>query len=236
MEALFIIFFPYSSSVFAYFSFLLQRERKAAEPLWFLTYFTLVLCPGSALLSPGAFSSAGLFLILLPLPWKIYLHVLPNTPFVCLCHTSATAPLVAFMYFSFAVPQNASQAVAGFAVTKHITHTVWLAGLFWSTCVWFQGKGILILSHASASKCSRPVLWQQCSAISENPHSALQMQHLMTMRVTFYLSWHPPNESFLIAKQIFPLTLRKLPCLLTPNLPSVPELKSISIPLFYGNQ
>lgn len=48
----------------------------------------------------------------------------PNTPFVYLCHPSATAPLVTFMYFSFAVPQNASQAVAGLAVIKHVTHTV----------------------------------------------------------------------------------------------------------------
>lgn len=92
----------------------------------------LCFCQAPFLLLPGTFpaSSAGLFLILLPLPWKLYLHVFPNTPVMDLCHISATAPLVTFIYFSFAVPQNATQAVAGFAVIKHVTHTVRLAGLF----------------------------------------------------------------------------------------------------------
>lgn len=46
-------------------------------------------------------------------------------------------------------------------------------------------------------------------------------------------SLHLPNESFLIAIANFP---QNLICLLTPNLPSVPGLKSTLMPLFYGNQ
>lgn len=159
---------------------------------------------------------------------------LPRTALVRLYHTSVTASLVTFTYLCSSASQNAFQAVAAFAVTKCVTRTVRPAGLFYSTCVWFQGKQIQILCRVSAS-----VSLHSGNSAGHSQKSYFLLCKCSTshdQRAVFLpVSWRFPSEFFLFAKADFPWDLQKAPGFHDSHSSFCPGVK-MNFHSFHGNK
>lgn len=135
LRSSFILIFRCSLLLFACFSTLPQREN-----LWCFWHSSLYCqprellwchqAPFSLVLQGCSGSTRHLLPALPPVPYLdgFTACTFPNTAFVQLYHTSATASVVTFTYLCSSASQNALQA--GFAVTKCVTRTVRPAGLF----------------------------------------------------------------------------------------------------------
>lgn len=176
--------------------------------LYFLSLGTALLLPFSLVLQSCFISSCSVSCAL-PL-WLYCLHTFPNTAFVNLCHTSATATLLTSMYLCSAVSQNIIgcgrfhcfktcklPSVAGWAVLEHLCLLPRQASTNFIPCVCFQVLWTCALATTQGS-LRRPTFCLTNTAC------------LMIMRAVFLpTTWHLPNESFLPAKADFISNLRK---------------------------
>lgn len=180
-------FFPPHFSLLIATLCMLFSPAIKRKPLVLLAQFTLLSGPGAALVSPGTFlaCSAGLSWIhqispacsaFCALPWCPHcLHASPycpcaTIPHIChclfgdiyilmlICLTKCIPGCGCFCCYKMCDPHSA----ASWAVLQHLCLVPRQANTNFMPCFCF----------------SKPALWQQCRALSEELLSALQMQHV----------------------------------------------------------